>query len=90
MIYTLDMNRDVRAFVSHLYPNRKRKIKESLRTIACNPTLGKPLQDKLVGLYSYRVGVLHIVYTIDNTHRIVRVIAIGPRHSIYENLERGK
>jgi len=88
MIYRLDLDAEARVLISHMSPTTKRKIRESLRTIAHNPYEGKPLQDELAGLLSYRVGTFRIVYSIDKTHKTIRVIVIGPRRSIYAELER--
>lgn len=88
MIYRLDMDADTRALMSHLPPSLKRKVKGSLRSIAKEPAEGKMLQEELAGLRSYRVGQLRIVYDVDQSKRKVHVIAIGPRKTIYKELER--
>jgi len=82
------MDAETRVLVSHMAPGPKRKIRESLRAIAFNPSEGKPLQDDLTGLHSYRVGSLRVVYSIDRTRKAVHVLAIGPRKNVYEDLER--
>ncbi|MBI4366647.1 MAG: type II toxin-antitoxin system RelE/ParE family toxin [Deltaproteobacteria bacterium] len=87
-MFRLDMDDAVRSAISQLSPDRKKKIKESMRTIAANPTVGKALQQTLSGLCSYRVGALRIIYTIDRPRRMVRIIALGPRSTIYEEVER--
>lgn len=88
MIYRLDMDADTRVLMSHLPPSLKRKVQESLRSIAKDPAQGKMLQEELAGLRSYRVGHLRIVYAVDRSKRMVHVIAVGPRKTIYEELER--
>jgi mRNA interferase RelE/StbE len=45
--------------------------------------VGKPLTDELEGYRSARVGVFRIVYVVDEIVRIVGVVAIGHRASIY-------
>lgn len=88
MIYHLDMDGSTRLLVSHLSPSLKKRLKESLRSIAKDPHLGKPLQENLAGLYSYRVGSWRIVYSIHWPKRLVQIVTVGPRRTIYEELER--
>lgn len=88
MIYQVDLDREIRRLISHFSPERKKKIKESLKTIAENPHCGKPLQEELLGYYSYRVGALRIVYSINKPEKTVHLVAIGPRRTIYEELEK--
>lgn len=88
MIYTIDMDGETRVLLSHLPPRSKRKVKESLRSIAKDPFLGKTLQENLSGLYSYRIGSLRVIYSLDPSKRAVHVVAVGPRRTVYEELER--
>lgn len=87
-MHRLDMDAETRVLISHMSPNPKRKIKEAFRTIARDPREGKPLQDRLFGLYSYRVGSLRIVYAVDTSRKIVHIVAVGPRRTVYSELER--
>ena len=41
---------------------------------------------ELDGLWKYRVRRFRIVYAIDRKARAIRLIAVGHRHSIYEDL----
>lgn len=88
MAYRVDMDGDVAALIRHLHPEQKRKIKGSLRAIAREPLSGKPLQENLAGLFSYRVGGLRIIYSTDAKRRVIHLITIGPRRTVYEGLER--
>jgi len=51
--------------------------------IAADPGAGKALGRELTGLSSYRVGRLRIVYRVA-LNRIVELVAVGPRRTIYE------
>ena len=82
------MDEEVALLMAHLHPLRKQKIKESLRLMAHNPLLGKPLQEELKGFFSYRVGVFRIIYAMDQKSKKLHVISIGPRRTIYEDLEK--
>ena len=69
--------------IRSLHPQLKRKIKAGLRDILSNPHVGKSLKEDLEGLLSYRVGRFRIIYRIASK-RIIELIAIGPRKTIYE------
>lgn len=88
MTFRLDMDVETRTLVSHMAPERKQLVREALRTIAGDPFHGKPLREELSGLYSHRVGPLRIVYEVDRPAKAVHVVAIGPRRTIYEELEK--
>ena len=70
-------------FIRGLHPELKRKIKESLKIITKEPDSGKPLKDELEGLRSIRVSRFRIIYRIESA-RVIQIVAIGPRTSIYE------
>lgn len=88
MIHRLDVDAETRVLISHMSPIPKRKVKESLRAIARDPLEGKPLQDQLFGFYSYRVGSLRIVYAVDRPQKTVHIVTIGPRRTVYAELEK--
>jgi mRNA interferase RelE/StbE len=67
-------------------PELKRSVKSAIRSIATNPRSGTPLRRELEGLWKYRVRRFRIVYAIDTKARIVRVLAVGHRIRIYEEI----
>ena len=67
-------------------PQTKRYIRQAFLEIAKNPTESKPLKDELSGLHAFRVKNFRVVYKIDEPLRVVRVMAVGPRRTIYEDL----
>lgn len=79
--------------IRSLYPDLKRSIKSAIRAIAADPECGEPLKRELEGLRKYRVRRFRIVYAIDQTSRVIRLMAVGSRRHIYEDLTerlRGK
>ena len=69
-----------------LHPDLKQLIKSAVRAIAANPECGEPLQRELDGLRTYRVRRFRIVYAVDWKTRIIRLMAVGHRRSVYEEL----
>ena len=74
-------------FIRGLHPDLKKKIKGSLKTITEEPDFGKPLKDELEGLRSIRVSRFRIIYRIEDS-KVIQIVAIGPRSSIYEETYR--
>lgn len=68
------------------HPDLKRSIKSAVRAIASDPECGEPLLRELDGLWKYRVRRFRIVYAIDRKARTIRLMAVGHRQFIYEEL----
>jgi mRNA-degrading endonuclease RelE of RelBE toxin-antitoxin system len=72
--------------IRKLPPSVKRGIREAIRTIAEEPTAGEPLQRDLAAYHKYTVRRFRIVYGIDRRRRVVTIVAVGPRTTIYEEI----
>jgi mRNA interferase RelE/StbE len=75
--------------IRHLSPDLKRSIKAAVRALCVNPSEGAPLVKELKGLWKYRVRRFRIVYAIDRRRKVIRVMAVGHRRSVYEELSEG-
>jgi len=80
----------VATYVRHCHPQLRQSLKEALRALAADPNLGEPLKDELAGLWKYRVRRFRIVYDVDHKARLLRVLAIGHRRSVYEGLAESR
>ena len=81
-----DIPPHVAEVIRSLHPDLKRSIKAAVRAIATDPECGVPLLRELDGLWQYRVRRFRIVYAIDRKSRVVRLIAVGHRRDVYEEL----
>ena len=84
--FRLDIPPHVAEVIRSLHPDLKRSIKAAVRNIAADQECGEPLMRELDGLWKYRVRRFRIVYAIDRKTRVIRLIAVGHRQSIYEDL----
>jgi len=84
--YKLKMTDEVRDLIRHLHPDIKQKIHTALTEIIENSICGKALRGELQGLRSLRVSKFRIIYR--PVARVIEVIALGPRRSIYEETLR--
>lgn len=81
-----DIPPHVAAVIRSLHPDLRRSIKAAVRAIAVDTECGDPLLRELSGFWKYRVRRFRIVYAIDRRTRTIRIIAVGHRESIYEDL----
>jgi len=81
-----DIPPHVAEVIRHLPPDVKQSIKQALRALSQDPSLGVPLLRELEGLWKYRVRRFRIVYTIDRRRRLIRIVAVGHRQEIYEQV----
>lgn len=82
--YRIDIPPHVAQVVRVLPPEVKRGVKEATRLLARDPGAGEPLRRELQGLWTYRVRRFRIVY--ERAHRVVRIVAVGHRRTVYEDL----
>jgi mRNA interferase RelE/StbE len=72
--------------IRQLPPQVKRAVRAAVRELATNPQAGEPLHGELEGLLKYRVRRYRIVYRILRTSRILRILAVGERRNVYEEV----
>jgi mRNA interferase RelE/StbE len=84
--FRADIPPHVAEAIRFLHPDLKRSIKFAIRTIAADPERGEPLLRELDGLRKFRVRRFRIVYAIERGSRTVRLMAVGHRQSVYEEL----
>ena len=84
--YRTDIPFHIAAVMRSMNPELKRFVRAALDSIAANPESGESLQAELGKYRKYRVRRFRIVYEIDRTARIVRIISIGHRREVYDEL----
>jgi mRNA interferase RelE/StbE len=84
--YRPDIPTHVAEVIRDLPPEVKRGVKAAIRALSIEPAAGEPLQRELEGLLKYRVKRYRIVYALDRPRKIMRIIAVGHRRAIYEEL----
>jgi len=84
--YRPDIPPHVADVIRHLSPDVKRGVKAAIRALAGDPASGEPLQRELAGLWKYRVKRFRIVYALDRSRKLLRIVAVGHRRAIYEEI----
>jgi len=72
--------------IRHLPPQVKRGVRSALRMLRANPAIGEPLLGELDALRKYRAHRLRLVYRLNRKKRIVDLLAVGQRRTIYEEV----
>jgi mRNA interferase RelE/StbE len=76
----------VAEIIQSLHSDLKQSVKAAVRAIAADPECGVPLRRELEGLRKFRVRRFRIVYAIDRKTSTIRLMAVGHRQTIYEEL----
>ncbi|OQW58830.1 MAG: cytotoxin [Nitrospira sp. ST-bin4] len=84
--FRTDLPPHVAEVIRSLHPDLKRSIKSAVRAIATDPACGEPLKRELNGLRKYRVRRFRIVYAVDQKTRVIRLMAVGHRRHVYDEL----
>lgn len=84
--FELDIPPHVADVLRRLPPDIKRPVKAALRAIGADPAIGAMVERELKGLWRFRVRRFRIVYAVDRSRRIVRVMAVAHRRHIYDDL----
>jgi len=85
-LFRPDIPPHVAEVIRSLHPDLKRSIKSAVRALATDPECGEPLLRELDGLWKFRVRRFRIVYAIDHKARIIRLMAVGHRERVYEEI----
>jgi mRNA interferase RelE/StbE len=72
--------------VSHLPPDIKRAVRAAVRELIANPDAGETLHGELEGLRKYRVRRYRVIYRMDRAAKVINILAVGQRRSIYEEV----
>ena len=86
VLFRPDIPPHIAELTRHLPPDVKRSVKAAIRSLAADPYSGAPLMRELEGLWKYRVKRFRIVYRIGRAQRVLRVLAVGHRRGIYEEV----
>ncbi len=60
-------------------------ILSALDEIKEDPNLSKPLSQELTGKFSFHLSFYRIIYKVNQKDKIVTVLDIGPRSTIYNS-----
>lgn len=83
--WRVKVGRDVGRWLRR-HPEARNQFAEALEGIRANPYLGKPLHGRCRGFYKLRRGRLRVIYWIDHGSCAVRVVMVGYRERVYDEI----
>ena len=86
MGYKIAWHEDVYKDLERLDKPLRKKIVERIKEyLVKDPaTLGKPLTGPFAGLHRYRYGDYRVIYGIDMTEKVVKVLKVRHRKEVYK------
>lgn len=82
-MYKLHISAQARKKLKQISKRKRKAVVEVLEEIKEDPYLGKPLKRELTGKYSYKLGVHRIIYKVNKKERVVEIITVDHRATVY-------
>jgi mRNA-degrading endonuclease RelE of RelBE toxin-antitoxin system len=82
--YTVVLSRQAERLFKKLERNDKTNVSGCLISLEEDAYAGKRLHGDLKENFSLRVGKPRIIYSVSEKDKVVNIIAIGPRRSVYQ------
>jgi mRNA interferase RelE/StbE len=82
--YRLEIRAGAAEAIRRLPPKIKHAVRAALDSLAADPSLGEPLRRELEGQLKFRVRRYRIIYSLDRSRRVLNVLAVGHRRTVYE------
>ena len=74
--------------IRRLPPDVKHSVKQAIRALAQTFQIGTPLIGDLAELWKYRARRFRIAYEVDRARRALRIVTVGHRAVIYDELSQ--
>ena len=86
MSYEVVLSQKSLKFLGNLSPKDRARIKESLLKLRGNPWSMQYKKLKGHPFYRIRVGDYRVIYSVDESAKVVYVVRIGRRENVYKDL----
>ena len=86
--YRVSIPPHVADVLAHVPPAIKQDAKRAIRILSEDPHAGEPLKRELKGLRKYRIRSFRIVYRLVTDRRLIQIMGVGPRGTIYDVVRR--
>ena len=83
-MYKLRISSKAEKEIKGILHRHQRAIVLALVEIKEDPFLGKPLTRELTGRFSFRVGVYRLVYKVNMEDKIIDILTVGHRSTVYK------
>lgn len=83
-MYKLIISPQARKKLKKIKKNYQVAVSLAIEEIKEDPNIGKPLTRDFTGSFSYKVGIYRIIYKINAKDRVIYIILVGHRSTIYQ------
>lgn len=83
-MYNIKLTARAREELKNLSKAHQFSVGQIIEELKEDPFIGKPLTRELTRRYSYRIGVFRIVYKINKRDKIVYILIVGHRSTVYQ------
>ena len=94
MLYVVTVTSPAYRMLRKLPPQVRKHLVTCAQTLPGDPLAGQQLEGKLAAFRSlhttYNGTHYRIIYEVDDLHREIVVLAVGPRENLYDRLRRMK
>lgn len=82
-MFRVQLTARTRKELKNLSKTHQLSIGHILEELKDDPFIGKPLTRELTNRFSYRIGVYRIIYKINKNDKIVYILTVGHRSTVY-------
>ena len=88
MTYTVVREEAADEQIRRLSPRPRRAVRRAIRGLYGGPTVGDTKQLRGSNtLWRARAGRWRIIFRLDDEARVIRILRVGPRETVYDDLE---
>lgn len=86
MDYKIEWHEDVYEDLEKLDKPLRKKIVERIKEYLIKDpvNLGKPMTGQFTGLYRYRYGDYRVIYAIELSEKVIRILKVRHRKEVYK------
>ncbi|HTK03690.1 MAG TPA: type II toxin-antitoxin system RelE/ParE family toxin [Alphaproteobacteria bacterium] len=82
-MYKIELTSEAKSQLKKLKLNHKLAVDLVMQDLKEDPYASKSLERNLSSRFSYRIGVYRIIYKIDEEAKLVTILIIGHRSTVY-------
>lgn len=83
-MFKVKLTKRARKELKNLSRAHQLSVGHILEDLKDDPFIGKPLTRELTKRFSYRIGVYRIIYKVNKADKIIYILTVGHRSTVYE------
>ena len=83
-MFKIRLTKRARKELKYLSKTKQLSIGRILEELKEDPFMGKSLTRELSKRFSYRIGVYRIIYKVNKTDKLIYILTVGHRSTVYQ------